>query len=209
MMQATNRFQYDAAIGRVWTTFTFSQPLFPCILKVASKDKKAAPSLVLHDLSKQQKYVTMSENGLRHTLGLVQAGQDLFVLTDKIGNMSWSLYKKKLVMDQEAERANSWQMVLQDSGTFSSDKNPKESCFTRHFTSLCCVQKVHVYMLGGQINMNKATGSCVKFDLYCRRVWEEVPSLTIARYWHSSCVLGSCIYVIGGMSKDEIGLGFG
>ena len=61
----------------------------------------------------------MSENELRHTLGIVQAGQDLFVLMDKIGNMSWSLYKKKLVMDEEAERAYNWQMVLQDRGTFS------------------------------------------------------------------------------------------
>ena len=62
-------------------------------------------------------------------------------------------------------------------------------------------------MLGGQINMNRATASCVKFDLYGRRVWEKVPYLTIARYQHSSCVLGSCIYVIGGMSKNETELG--
>ena len=42
--------------------------------------------------------------------------------------------------------------------------------------------------------------SCVRFDLKGKRVWEEMPSLNQARSRHSSCTLGDCIYIIGGLS---------
>ena len=128
---------------------------------------------------------------------MIQAANQLFVVIDERDHMSWRVYKQK---EMRATAVSDWQMMLQDSGTFTIADKPSSSVnLPRKQSSLCYAHNKHIYMLGGQISMKNIT-SCARFDLKGNRAWQEMPSLNQARSRHSSCTLGDCIYIIGGLS---------
>ena len=59
-----------------------------------------------------------------------------------------------------------------------------------------------VYITGGFSDTEKALDSVMKFDLSTRE-WTDAPAINQARLGHSSCVLGSKLYVFGGRDGER------
>ena len=186
-LQIANRFFYNSAISRVQTNIkktiidTFETQFFTTYWDGIIKDK-----IVAYGQNKEIKHI------------------DFNVSDGSTNNVNW--YSRQFAeteIFQLSIYGNTTRILSLENGTFICRKMASRN-LSNLFPSLCLVQKVFVWVIGGSTT-NDPTGDKFKavecYDLQENR-WDRKPQLNTGRESAASCEHDGHVFVFCGILKD-------